>query len=1525
MQSGTTERFVHQRYAFDAFPGTVALGSTPALVEILIHAFYKVQFLSFAAGAVPNLEKMAESAFGEMTLATDSTIRMTDLQALALVGAQCFANSAAKLYLQFPVTRETDIATVGRGVWAGVTNKESHIILPGKTYATMTNVEVQLFSGGNGGQTFPGTVAYGTNGQVCNTTHPKEWPNQCGTDSHCRHHCCVPNLSSACLACTSVAHENPGQCYEHLAYVPDEDERGQGETLDGGWDWRDSVLVSQEAVFPDVRALTSGNCTIKRGSACIPRKDIRYMLRWGQLRPTLATATATRMAAEYVGGPPPLTGIYDSNTGHDPSLVNIDRTTGNIAAVPVKTGNYTMWFIGFEAGGNRNPGLDGIAEEYDQVVLATWNFEVVASRQFTIVRSPDSSSRIASGDQFTVPHPSGKHVVEGGTASGVYYVGDTYKIAPLAIDKKATAVSTGTVDDITYRFSAAAPESFYVAPATGVSFGTFEEAKVYTFSLLAVDKGGSPKVLENMTFDVKPRPVFKVGTGGSRVNSAGEEYTDPRTATIIVGESYKFSRLSLVEKDTTVSVGTFDDITYTLDGVDGFFVSAQTGDMFGIFDTVGAHSLALYAIDKGRQIDLVENMTFTVQPQPQVRRFALSADAKTSYGVDSAPMWRDVGIDRPDTVGAPGRVQYAVNSTVNIPPLPASMVTPSASVFVNPGNGDYSKITYKRTFAAKDDSGQGSASASASPGLWLVDTETAEMLAQPEKIGTYNVGIVATDGLGNEVIVRQWDFEVLLKDVDNGPEYGPNGGGCQNGGLRTDGPNQFDKQFRCRCLRGYAGKNCQTPVAEKKCKAYQAFVKDDAGVGVCKNFTLVKKDYRATNSSDAAFDDPDTIPGGYYTVGEPYRIAPYAIDEEKTEFTDGGLSAVRYTMDTNTTGFFLNTGNGEMLGEFARFDAAKNTTQAYSVTVVVMDAGGAERTMETITMRVRYPDIEVAAYGPNGQDCGPNGTPEEDDVLFNKQYACACTNTSTFDYVGENCEHEQKGIQASSDLSPAQSGVGLGTVVGSLVGGMFVLLVVAGMVYKRRVHALSMRAHNFEMHLHELLASGEIEVSATDAASNSRIPREIKRSHVTMTSVVGAGAFGEVWKGVLDESSSGGVPGYMVAVKTSKEAKGEGAEELLREALVMAQLTGHPNVVSLVGVVTSGVPLLLLLSLCEQGSLQSCLKEGKCPGQRKMPGTAPSDTSALTMALEIARGMTHLVEGKFVHRDLAARNVLLDSEFVCKIADFGLSRAVAAKDPDDENAQEYYTSRNGAFPVRWTAPEAFETMKFSSTTDIWSYAIVLLEVVTGGRRPYDGMRNEQVVQKVMAGYRAPRPDPGCSLELYAVMLRCWNVVPEERPSFVELVTLLTQLQQNGGAPRGGDSISGADGACLGDENPSEYLVPGVGIAGGGSQQAAPGGEDLVPGVGIAGGGSQQAAPDGEYLVPGVGIAGGGSQQAAPDGEYLMPDNRAISNVRAANDPGGVGGVAELSFASQGTIAANSHTHDAGAAYSSNQSDEELDC
>ena len=392
-----------------------------------------------------------------------------------------------------------------------------------------------------------------------------------------------------------------------------------------------------------------------------------------------------------------------------------------------------------------------------------------------------------------------------------------------------------------------------------------------------------------------------------------------------------------------------------------------------------------------------------------------------------------------------------------------------------------------------------------------------------------------------------------------------------------------------------------------------------------------------------------------------------------------------------------------------------------------------------------------------------------------------------------------------------------------LVTSFFLLLAFAFAGYKFRMKQIMMRAFDFETELEGMVATGEIE----GASNGTRLPREIKRDHITMTSVVGSGAFGEVWKGVLDESKTlGGVPGYMVAVKTSLEGHGEGAEELTREALVMAQLTGHPNVVSLIGVVTSGTPLLLLLSLCEHGSLQSCLKEGKCPSQEGRNGSPPSDAEAFKMALEIARGMNHLVNGLFVHRDLAARNVLLDSEFVCKIADFGLSRGMAAKNPDDENAAEYYTSHHGTFPVRWTAPEAIENMKFSTTTDIWSYGIVMLEVVTGGDRPYGDLRNEQVISMVMAGHRAQRPSTGCSAELYAIMLQCWAEDAKQRPPFSQIATMV-EFEQNkitaagdGGRGGGGNAFS-FDSTATHNTAVDMYLVPGTPLSPSDSADQAP--------------------------------------------------------------------------------------------------------
>jgi ephrin-B len=105
----------------------------------------------------------------------------------------------------------------------------------------------------------------------------------------------------------------------------------------------------------------------------------------------------------------------------------------------------------------------------------------------------------------------------------------------------------------------------------------------------------------------------------------------------------------------------------------------------------------------------------------------------------------------------------------------------------------------------------------------------------------------------------------------------------------------------------------------------------------------------------------------------------------------------------------------------------------------------------------------------------------------------------------------------------------------------------------------------------------------------------------------------------------------------------------------------------------------------------------------------------------VAKGMEHLASLSFIHRDLAARNVLVAAGMTCKVADFGLSRGVGvaaepAGEEDEVEEKDYYRSQKGVFPVRWTAPEAMESLKFSSASDVWSFAITCNEVLCDGDR-----------------------------------------------------------------------------------------------------------------------------------------------------------------------------------------------------------------
>ncbi|NWQ60748.1 LCK kinase, partial [Neopipo cinnamomea] len=256
---------------------------------------------------------------------------------------------------------------------------------------------------------------------------------------------------------------------------------------------------------------------------------------------------------------------------------------------------------------------------------------------------------------------------------------------------------------------------------------------------------------------------------------------------------------------------------------------------------------------------------------------------------------------------------------------------------------------------------------------------------------------------------------------------------------------------------------------------------------------------------------------------------------------------------------------------------------------------------------------------------------------------------------------------------------------------------------------------------------------------------EVPRESLKLVEKLGAGQFGEVWMGFYNGHTK-------VAVKSLK-AGSMSPSAFLAEANLMKNLQ-HPRLVRLYAVVTKE-PIYIITEYMEKGSLVDFLKTSE--------GVKLSINKLLDMAAQISEGMAFIEAKNYIHRDLRAANILVSDALCCKIADFGLARLIE----DNE-----YTAREGAkFPIKWTAPEAINYGTFTIKSDVWSFGILLTEIVTHGRIPYPGMTNPEVIQNLERGYRMPQPD-NCPAELYELMRQCWKESPEERPTFEYMKSVL---------------------------------------------------------------------------------------------------------------------------------------------------------
>jgi serine/threonine protein kinase len=585
----------------------------------------------------------------------------------------------------------------------------------------------------------------------------------------------------------------------------------------------------------------------------------------------------------------------------------------------------------------------------------------------------------------------------------------------------------------------------------------------------------------------------------------------------------------------------------------------------------------------------------------------------------------------------------------------------------------------------------------AAPGSVGIDSETGLVYAAPDVAGNYTAWLVAinTNGAASSVGLPSEIDQVLLKQWD----------------FEVKDPKAF------------------------RVELFERTRTDDARPGV------FGTSYAEVSGAQAA---------KIYAVGETYRFAPIKIlaaynfaDEDGTD--DPNNAGITFTIISPPPGFLIDPETGFISG--VPTQPGNFSMQVYAVNSI------GSRTLhpiEMITFDVRQ--------GPGGRPCANDAEMVPDIPFVN--FTCDCT--KTLEHEGDNCadsiaerlamEHATAALHAATVAEEKAS-----TTTGAAVGAILLILLIIGAL-KYRHWVLSMQPVDFDTQFALMVSMGLIE--QTQVKRHMK-PREIRRKDLTLVKVIGSGAFGEVYKAQLDELFTRRTPEYTVAAKTVLDAQNspEATKEMLAEAGVMAAVGSHPNLVSLIGIITRGDPLVLVLQFCAQGELLGMLKKAAAKGDP----IAVMDK--MQMAREVAQGMTHLSKEHFIHRDLACRNVLY-ADGMCKIADFGLSRG-GGFDGEEVGAgmhEDYYKSTAGVFPIRWTAPEAMETFRFTTTSDVWSFGIVVIELLVDGETPYHGMSNPDVMKLTMSGGRHPKP-PLCSNKLYKTLLKCWDAVPANRPTF----------------------------------------------------------------------------------------------------------------------------------------------------------------
>ncbi|GMF34755.1 unnamed protein product [Phytophthora fragariaefolia] len=265
--------------------------------------------------------------------------------------------------------------------------------------------------------------------------------------------------------------------------------------------------------------------------------------------------------------------------------------------------------------------------------------------------------------------------------------------------------------------------------------------------------------------------------------------------------------------------------------------------------------------------------------------------------------------------------------------------------------------------------------------------------------------------------------------------------------------------------------------------------------------------------------------------------------------------------------------------------------------------------------------------------------------------------------------------------------------------------------------------------------------------------QNINFNEITLGRMIGEGAFGKVHEGKWR--------GKSVAVKLliCQDLRSDILNEFQSEVEIMSVLR-HPNICRLLGACMEPPHRALVVELLQRGSLWGVLRMNRKSIDQEMRSRFIYDT---------AKGMSYLhhFERPILHRDLKSPNLLVDKNFNIKLSDFGLARVKA----------HVQTMTGNCGTVQWMAPEVLGNQKYTEKADVFSFGIVIWEIVTG-ECPYDGMSQIQAALGVLNRNLRPNIPRDCPPFFSRLMKACWNRQPELRPSFPHIVNAFRTYQSS---------------------------------------------------------------------------------------------------------------------------------------------------